>query len=110
MLTLNLITGRILAQRDSWTFASTAPHVALLFSTQRLLYNLSQNARSAAADAGKAADAASASSDSQIYGDPTDPMKFFQMQDRSFEDGVQIALLLAVMYTIVQALRLTNGV
>ena len=29
------------------------------------------------------------------------------MQDRTFEDGVQLMLVLAVMYTLVQGLKLT---
>ena len=89
MLTLNLITGRVLTLRDSWSFAATSPP---------------------AMDAGNAASAATASTDAPIYGDPADPMKFFQQQDTSFQDGVQLALVLAVLYTIVQGLRLANGV
>jgi hypothetical protein len=35
--------------------------------------------------------------------------QFFTMQDRTFEDGVQLMLVLAVLYTLVQALKLTLG-
>ena len=66
-----------------------------------------QNARAAAANAAKVDE--SQSSEQPIYGDPTDPMKFFTMQDRTFEDGVQLMLVLAVLYTLVQALKLTLG-
>ena len=76
----------------------------------------------AAANAAKVDE--SQSSEQPIYGDPTDPLKvrqqfafpcygvdlllqFFTMQDRTFEDGVQLMLVLAVMYTLVQGLKLT---
>jgi hypothetical protein len=36
--------------------------------------------------------------------------KFFTQSDTTFTDGVQLMLLLAVLYTIVQALKLANGV
>jgi hypothetical protein len=36
--------------------------------------------------------------------------KFFTQQDTTFTDGVQLLLLLAVLYTVVQALKLANGV
>ena len=86
-----------------------------------------QNARVAAANAAAKVDE-SQSSEQPIYGDPTDPLKvrrlrslrpqtqqncidlalqFFTMQDRTFEDGVQLMLVLAVMYTLVQGLKLT---
>ena len=37
-------------------------------------------------------------------------MKFFQKEDTTMADGVQLALVLAVLYTVVQALKLANGV
>ena len=110
VLTLNLITGRVLTLRDSWSFVATSPPAALLFTARRLAYNLAQTASAAATDAGNAANAATTPSDGPIYGDPADPMKFFQQQDTSFQDGVQLALVLAVLYTVVQGLRLANGV
>ena len=89
-----------------------------------------QNARAAAANAAKVDESRSA--EQPIYGDPTDPLKagsspialflapssealtrravqFFTVQDRTFEDGVQLMLVLAVLYTLVQALKLTLG-
>jgi hypothetical protein len=42
--------------------------------------------------------------------DPNDPLKFFTQQDNTFTDGVQLALVLAVLYTVVQVLKLANGV
>jgi hypothetical protein len=73
-----------------------------------LTHRCRQTASGAAAAAAKATEPSSDSS--QIYGDPTDPMKFFQKEDNTMQDGVQLALVLAVLYTVVQALKLANGV
>jgi hypothetical protein len=67
-----------------------------------------QNASSLAADASKKEE--SGSSDATYSVDPNDPLKFFTQQDNTFTDGVQLALVLAVLYTVVQVLKLANGV
>ena len=35
--------------------------------------------------------------------DPTDPTKFFQQQDSSFQDAVALCTLVAVLYLVFQA-------
>ena len=35
--------------------------------------------------------------------DPTDPTKFFQQQDNSFQDAIALCTLVAILYLVFQA-------
>ena len=47
---------------------------------------------------------------SQYFVDPTDPKKYIQQQDTTFDDAIQFGMVLALLYACVQVLKTLEGV
>ena len=109
-LELNLITGRVLKQRDSWTFApSSTPLASLLYLLRRSVYSGTQNLQDLAAGVARALEEwQQGDGGEQVYADPADPMKFFQQSDSTQQDAALLALILACLWLVGQVMLLTG--
>lgn len=110
-LELNLITGRVLKQRDSWTFApSSTPLASLLYLLRRSVYSGTQNLQDLAAGVARALEEwqQGDGGNEQVYADPADPMKFFQQSDNTQQDAALLALILACLWLVGQVMVLTG--
>jgi len=114
---MNLITGRVLEHREKWVVnpARTEAQAGALLESTRKAHALPLNAMELADNAKKKFREISnsfASEDDQdssnIYVDPNDPMKFFQQDDTSKTDLLQLSLVAAVIYLLTKVFQVLN--
>ena len=114
---MNLITGRVLEHREQWVVnpARTDAQAGALLESTRKAHALPLNAMEVADKAKKKFREISksfASEDDQdnsnIYVDPNDPMKFFQQDDTSKTDLLQLSLVAAVIYLLTKVFQVLN--
>ncbi|XP_015073971.1 uncharacterized protein LOC107018104 [Solanum pennellii] len=107
--TLNQISGQVIEHEEEWDLSGSSIIAQAYFWASRRLF--------ATVEAGKdvvdivndlSSKSAKENKNMDVYPDPYgDPAKFFQRDDSFQRDFYQIALLLAVIYFVVQFLRTT---
>ncbi|XP_078432491.1 transmembrane protein, putative (DUF2358) [Wolffia australiana] len=107
--TLNQISGQVIEHEESWDLSSSSILSQAYFWASRAIYSTIQAGDDAMESAKKISkDMSSEKETTDIYPDPLgDPTKFFQRDDGFQRDVYQIALFLAVVYFVVQFLKLT---
>lgn len=103
---LNVISGRVVSQEVSWTNGRTGAPAMAFFTASRAAYMAAQAANDVSKTFDEALDSASPSND--FYGDPNDPMKFFQQPDNQYQDMFVFAAGATLLYAVVQVLLITN--
>eukprot|EP00897_Mesotaenium_endlicherianum_P008493 jgi/Mesen1/7672/ME000401S07004 len=112
--TVNQISGQVIEHSDEWNLGGSSPPAAAYFWTSRLAWTVAETGRDTKEAIegvskmlqGKDEDGRNSSSSGNIYADPTDPRKFFQESNPNGEI-YQIGLLIALIYLLVQFLKLT---
>ncbi|XP_058737475.1 uncharacterized protein LOC131609705 isoform X2 [Vicia villosa] len=107
--TLNQISGQVIEHEELWDLSASSATAQAFFWTSRVLYTTVESIKDLADSAKNlSANFSSKNENMDIYPDPSgDPTKFFQKDDSFQQDIYQIALLLAVIYFVVQVLRIT---
>ncbi|CAK8542527.1 unnamed protein product [Lathyrus sativus] len=107
--TLNQISGQVIQHEELWDLSASSASAQAFFWTSRVLFATVESIKDLA-DIAKnlSANFSTKKENMDIYPDPSgDPTKFFQRDDSFQQDIYQIALLLAVIYFVVQVLRIT---
>ncbi|KAK3166296.1 hypothetical protein QOZ80_1AG0043990 [Eleusine coracana subsp. coracana] len=108
---LNQISGQVLEQVDSWDLSASSLPAQAYFWLSRRVYSTVESGKDTIEAAKSTASGLSSKKDQDIeaYPDPSgDPTKFFQRPDDGLsQDVYQIALLLAMIYFVVQFLKTT---
>ncbi|KAK6911747.1 hypothetical protein RJ641_023840 [Dillenia turbinata] len=107
--TLNQISGQVIEHEESWDLSASSAIAQAYFWTSRSLFAAVEVAKDLA-DFGKTTGSrfSTEEENSGMYPDPSgDPTKFFERGDSFQRDFYQVALLLAVIYFVVQFLRTT---
>jgi len=103
---LNVISGRVVSHEVSWTNGRTGAPAMAFFTASRAAYMAAQAASDVTASFDEALDSAAPSN--EVYGDPNDPMKFFQQPDNTYQDMFVFAAGATLLYAVVQVLLLTK--
>lgn len=102
--TLNLVTGRVLTHNETWDLSGLSPPVSAAVTASRMAWSAQQVSKDAGEGINNAMDSlssmASLDDDDQYYQNPTDPTKFFQNQDNTKNDAINLALLVAGLYLV----------
>ncbi|GJN16950.1 hypothetical protein PR202_gb03979 [Eleusine coracana subsp. coracana] len=108
---LNQISGQVLEQVDSWDLSASSLPAQAFFWLSRRVYSTVESGKDTIEAVKSTASGLSSKKDQDIeaYPDPSgDPTKFFQRPDDGLsQDVYQIALLLAMIYFVVQFLKTT---
>ncbi|KAL3653932.1 hypothetical protein CASFOL_003613 [Castilleja foliolosa] len=108
--TMNQISGQVIEHEELWDLSSSSSPVAQAYFWASRRFFATVEAGKDVSDSIKDLTNRFATEDKNVemYPDPTgDPTKFFQ-RDESFQrDLIQIALFLAIVYFVVQYLRIT---
>ncbi|CAA7404783.1 unnamed protein product [Spirodela intermedia] len=107
--TLNQISGQVIEHEESWDLSSSSIIGQAYFWASRTLYSAIQAGNDTMDSAKKMTKRLSPEKENtEIFPDPLgDPTKFFQRDEGLQRDVYQIALFLAVIYFVVQFLKLT---
>ncbi|KAK7295198.1 hypothetical protein RJT34_18103 [Clitoria ternatea] len=107
--TLNQISGQVIEHEEFWDLSDSSAGAQAFFWTSRALFTSVESVKDLADSAKNLSSKLSTKKENlEIYPDPSgDPTKFFQRDDSFQQDAYQIALLLAVLYLVVQFLRTT---
>ncbi|CAL55904.1 Protein of unknown function DUF2358 [Ostreococcus tauri] len=113
---MNLITGRVLEHRERWTVnpSRTEAQAGALLESTRKAHALPLNAMELADRASQGLKELTKSFSSgdegekNIYVNPNDPMKFFQQDDTSKTDLLQLSLVAAVIYLLTKVFEVLN--
>ncbi|GLT51852.1 hypothetical protein SLA2020_252310 [Shorea laevis] len=107
--TLNQISGQVIEHEEFWDLSASSIIAQAFFWTSRRLFATIESGKDLADVAKNLTTRVSTENENlETYPDPSgDPTKFFQRDDSFERDAYQIALLLAVLYFIVQFLRTT---
>lgn len=108
--TLNQISGQVVEHEEFWDLSSSSIIAQAFFWASRRLFATVEAGKDLA-DGVKNLTSRFSTDEKEnleMYPDPSgDPMKFFQRDDNFQRDVYQIALFLAVLYFVVQFLKLT---
>lgn len=99
---LDLITGSVLRQNESWSLHRMSVPAKVVFLAARLGWSAGQLSQDLAEKA-KEGRQDDNSQQQDIYRDPTDPTKFFQQEDDTMRDALQIATILALLWLVANA-------
>eukprot|EP00884_Botryococcus_braunii_P000619 jgi/Botrbrau1/10558/Bobra.0343s0007.1 len=104
---LDLITGRVLEQRDRWDLSQCTPQARLAFLVSRAWWSLRQAVQDAKGESESILQKFSIDEPDQqtYYKDPTDPTRFFHQEDNTLQDAILFAAVLGVFYILVNAWR-----
>lgn len=114
---MNLITGRVLEHREVWTVNQTRTEAqagALLESTRKAhalplnAMELSDKVKKTIENVTKSFSSGDEDDKRDIFVDPNDPMKFFQQEDTSKTDLLQLSLVASVIYLLTKVFELTS--
>ncbi|XP_065876399.1 uncharacterized protein [Euphorbia lathyris] len=106
---LNQISGQVIEHQEVWDLSASSPLAQAFFWTSRRLFSATETGKDLT-DFLKNLPSRlpSQRENMEIYPDPSgDPTKFFQRDEGFQRDAYQIALFLAVIYLIVQFLKIT---
>ncbi|KAJ7535749.1 hypothetical protein O6H91_12G044500 [Diphasiastrum complanatum] len=108
---MNQISGQVVTHEDQWDLSGSSPMAQAYFWVTRLAYSTVEAGKDAAdipRSISKLLDSGKDEDKSTFYVDPTgDPRKFFQVEDNPQRDLFQIGLVIALIYLLVQFLKLT---
>ncbi|MED6107699.1 hypothetical protein PIB30_016530 [Stylosanthes scabra] len=107
--TLNQISGQVIQHEEFWDLSASSAGAQAFFWTSRALFATAESVKDLADGAKDLSSKFSTKKENlESYPDPSgDPTKFFQRDDGFQQDAYQIALLLAVIYLVVQFLKTT---
>ncbi|KAK3028792.1 hypothetical protein RJ639_039058 [Escallonia herrerae] len=107
--TLNQISGQVIEHEEFWDLSASTSIAQAYFWISRRLFSAVEAGKDAADSVKKLTSRISSEKENlEIFPDPTgDPTKFFQRDDSFQRDAYQIALVLALVYFVVQFLRTT---
>ncbi|KAL8104257.1 uncharacterized protein LOC141677179 [Apium graveolens] len=107
--TLNQISGQVIEHKESWDLsASSAIAQAYFWSSRRLFSTVEFLKDITHSTKNLSSRFQTEKENTEIYPDPLgDPTKFFQRDDSFQRDAYQIALVLALLYFVVQFLKTT---
>ncbi|KAK2974285.1 hypothetical protein RJ640_016771 [Escallonia rubra] len=107
--TLNQISGQVIEHEEFWDLSASTSVAQAYFWISRRLFSTVEAGKDAADSVKKLTSQISSEKENlEIFPDPTgDPTKFFQKDDSFQRDAYQIALVLALVYFVVQFLRTT---
>lgn len=107
--TLNQISGQVIEHEEFWDLSASSASAQAFFWTSRALFAAVESVKDLGDNAKNLSSKISTKKENlEMYPDPSgDPTKFFQRDDSFQQDAYQIALLLAVIYLVVQFLRTT---
>ncbi|KAL2641508.1 hypothetical protein R1flu_009095 [Riccia fluitans] len=107
--TVNQISGQVTEQVDEWDLSGSNPVTIPFFYASKLAYSAAESGK----DLGESITNVAKNLDKKdqenanIYSDPTDPRKFFQVDDNPQKDIYQVGFFIALIYLLVQFLKLT---
>lgn len=107
--TLNQISGQVIEHEELWDLSASSLIAQAFFWTSRRVYATVESGKDFTDVAKKFTTRSSSEKENiEIYPDPSgDPTKFFQSDDGLQRDVYQIALFLAIVYFVVQFLKIT---
>ncbi|CAM6040991.1 unnamed protein product [Sphagnum compactum] len=109
--TLNQISGQVIEHEDEWDLSASDLLAQAYFWTSRLAFSTVEAGKDAAEvvkGISKTLNRGKEDDRSSYYPDPSgDPRKFFQVEENPQRDFYQIGLVIALLYLLVQFLRLT---
>lgn len=108
--TLNQISGQVVEHVQEWDLSGSSPVAQVYFWASRLAYSTVESGKDAVETVQGVSKLIQKEKDEdkeKYYRDPTDPTKFFQVDDNPQRDLYQIGLFIALMYLLVQFLRAT---
>ncbi|XP_024397389.1 uncharacterized protein [Physcomitrium patens] len=109
--TMNQISGQVTLHEDEWDLSASDPAAQAYFWTARLAFSAVEGGKNFASGVqgiAKQLDKGQENNSNSIYPDPSgDPRKFFQMEDNPQKDLYQVGLVVALLYLLVQFLKLT---
>ncbi|CAM6064540.1 unnamed protein product [Sphagnum tenellum] len=109
--TLNQISGQVIDHEDEWDLSASDLLAQAYFWTSRLAFSTVEAGKDAAEvvkGISKTLNRGKEDDRSSYYPDPSgDPRKFFQVEENPQRDFYQIGLVIALLYLLVQFLRLT---
>ena len=102
---MNVITGKVENHRDEWRLASLQP-AALVYNLNKIKWSLGENVKDQVTRLKDGVDDYMAEDEDkdQYFVDPMDPKKYIQQQDTTFDDAVQLGLVLTLLYSLVKIL------
>lgn len=107
---LNVISGRVEDHKESWRVVGASP-AAIAFGLTSLRWRVQQNASDAIEKIKDFTERKSSELESpeEYFVDPTDPKRFIQNNDTTFDDALQLGIVLSLLYCCVQVLRALEG-
>jgi hypothetical protein len=107
--TLNQISGQVTLHEDEWDLSATDLRTQAYFWTTRLAFSAVEGGKDVADGAQGLSKRLDRGGDNNtIYPDPSgDPRKFFHTEDNPQKDFYQVGLVIALLYLVVQFLKLT---
>lgn len=104
---LDLLTGRVIEQRDRWDLSQCTAQARLAFLVSRAWWSLRQTVQDAKGESESILQKFSIDEPDQqrYYKDPTDPTRFFHQEDNTLQDAILFAAALGVFYILVNAWR-----
>ncbi|KAG0566221.1 hypothetical protein M758_7G043700 [Ceratodon purpureus] len=107
--TMNQISGQVTRHEDEWDLSASDPATQAYFWTTRMAFSAVEGGKDLADGAQNLTKQLDKGNENNsIYPDPSgDPRKFFQMEDNPQKDLYQLGLVVALLYLLVQFLKLT---
>jgi len=107
---LNVISGRVEDHKETWRVVGASP-AAIAFGLTSLRWRVQQNASDAIEKIKDFTERKSSELESpeEYFVDPTDPKRYIQNNDTTFDDALQLGIVLSLLYCCVQVLRALEG-
>lgn len=107
--TLNQISGQVIEHEETWDLSASSPIAKAYFWASRRLFATKEAGKDVVDSVKDLSNKVTARKENvEMYPDPSgDPTKFFQRDDGFQRDVYQIALFLAVVYFVIQFLKIT---
>ncbi|KAI5067106.1 hypothetical protein GOP47_0017634 [Adiantum capillus-veneris] len=108
--TLNQISGQVVEHVQEWDLSRSSPIAQAYFWASRLAYSSVESGKDASEAVQGVSKLLEKNKDGDketYYRDPTDPTKFFQIDENPQRDIYQIGLFIALIYLLVQFLKAT---
>lgn len=105
---INLISGKVISHTTDYAVENPLNPAAMFFQSRRSAAALKFAGNKISDSLDGLDGGASQEGDANYYPDPTNPNKFFQQEDNTFNDAVQVALILSVLWVFVKGLIAVN--
>lgn len=103
---LNQISGQVTEQEDQWDFSGSSPLAVATFFSSRLAWSSVEASKDLSEKVKEMSEALGERAGDDIYVDPSDPKRFFSQANPNSE-LFQVGFFIALLYLVVQFLRLT---